>query len=322
MADTGGAGAVCGGCDTVVTDKGVQCDVCITWYHISPCTTIPEPLYKAMTKHPVKSIKWFCKKCEDKVGNMLSGLVGLYDKQDKMDKDIVMMKQEITQLGKDFATESNASKESQVVLKAEVEGVKKEVGTMEKNLSEHKMKYSDVAKTGLTAVKDVDISGVSELSSSKILQAQINEAVDRDARKNNLIFMGISETMNEQETKDYIEEILTKLMDREKTKTEIKGRIGKPSDKCRPIKVQIEDNIYRRNLLKKAHTLKSEAKFNKIFIAPDLTIQQQKDDKILRDKLKEFKTQGLTGLKINRGCIVKMEGDIRQVLYGADLGSK
>ena len=116
--------------------------------------------------------------------------------------------------------------------------------------------------------------------------------------------MGISEALSEQETKECIDDIITILMDKEKTKIDMKGRIGKSNEKCRPIKIQIEDNVFRRNLLKKAYTLKSDAKYNKIFIAPDLTIQQQKDDKILRDKLKEFKSQGMVGIKINRGCVV------------------
>ena len=320
MADVGGANASCGECSTVVTEKGLQCEVCLTWFHLSPCTAVPEALYKAISKHPtVKSLKWFCKKCEEKVGNMLTGLIGIIERQDKADKELLVLKKELAQLGNAMLAEKNASKEGQEMLHAEVEGVKKEVGIVGKDLSEQKLKYSDVAKTGLIFDKNSEVKGLSGLDQNKVLQAQINEAVDRDARKNNLVFMGIDESLNEQETKDFIEEIFSKLMVNEKTKYELKGRIGRLSDKCRPVKVLIEDNSYRRNLLKKAFTLKTDTKFNKIFIAPDLTIQQQKDDKTLRDKVKELRSQGATGIKINRGCVVKMEGTTREVLFEVPL---
>ena len=70
--------------------------------------------------------------------------------------------------------------------------------------------------------------------------------------------------------------------------------------------------------MKKAKTLKEDRKFEKIFVSPDLTRKQQEEDKTLRDKLKEFRNQGMLGIKISKGCIVREQGNSREVLYGAD----
>ena len=49
-------------------------------------------------------------------------------------------------------------------------------------------------------------------------------------------------------------------------------------------------------------------------MVPDLTRKQQEEDKQLRDKLKEFRGNGMEGIKISKGCIVKEEGSDREVL--------
>ena len=100
---------------------------------------------------------------------------------------------------------------------------------------------------------------------------------------------------------------------------EVKGRIGKVNDKsARPVRIEIESPEARRLILKKASTLKSNKKYEKIYVVPDLTRKQQEEDKQLRDKLKEYRRQGMEGIKISRGCIVKEEGSGREVLFGIE----
>ena len=48
--------------------------------------------------------------------------------------------------------------------------------------------------------------------------------------------------------------------------------------------------------------------FEKIYISPDLTRKQQEKDKKLRDMVKEYRVQGMTGVKIVRGKIVRWYG--------------
>jgi len=51
------------------------------------------------------------------------------------------------------------------------------------------------------------------------------------------------------------------------------------------------------------------------FIAADLTRKQQDSDKILREKLKEFRAEGHSTAKINIGKIIKKEQQGVVVLY-------
>src|SRR5277367_6584564 len=132
--------------------------------------------------------------------------------------------------------------------------------------------------------------------------------MERDKRKNNAVIMGLNENLSDTETKDFLEGMFCKIMDNERSKFEVKGRIGKTGDKCRPLRIEFEEPVYKRGILKKANTLKQESKYERIYICPDLTRKQQEEDKTLRDKVKEFRNQGMVGVKINRGCVVKMEG--------------
>ena len=155
------------------------------------------------------------------------------------------------------------------------------------------------------------------LNQDREFQVRLTEAMERDKRKNNLVIMGLKENMDEQETKKCIEDVFATIMDKEMTRFEAKGRIGKIGTKCRPVRVEIEDYVYRRNLMKKANNLKDNKNYEKIFVSPDLTRKQQEEDKTLRDKLKEYRNAGIEGVKINRGCIIRMDGSNRVVLFGA-----
>src|ERR1700690_1361930 len=130
--------------------------------------------------------------------------------------------------------------------------------------------------------------------------------------------MGIEEAKSEQETREMIVAICDLLLDKDTIEFEIKGRIGISKDKCRPLRVEIPSAVARRQILRKARDLKNEPTFDKVYIAPDLTKKQQEEDKTLRDKLKEFKTQGVDGVKIRRGCIVKEQGGKREILFGSE----
>ncbi len=149
---------------------------------------------------------------------------------------------------------------------------------------------------------------------------QMAEAMERDKRRNNLIIMGLEEGKTEQETEKKIREMIADMTDKEiYIEIEVKGRIGKINEKsARPVRVEVESPEERRLLLKKAITLKNNKKYEKIYVVPDLTRKQQEEDKQLRDKLKEYRRQGMQGIKISRGCIVKEEGSGREVLFGIE----
>ena len=55
-----------------------------------------------------------------------------------------------------------------------------------------------------------------------------------------------------------------------------------------------------------------------MYIVPDLTRAQQSMDKKLRDKLKEFKSNGEVNMKIQKGEIVRYVDGKKTVLYPVD----
>ncbi len=146
---------------------------------------------------------------------------------------------------------------------------------------------------------------------------QVAEAMERDKRRNNLIIMGLVEERNEHESEkkrndcgyDRHYYYYRVVVDKEYyIEIEVKRRIGKVNERsARSVRIKIESPAARRLILKKASTLKSNKKYEKIYVVPDLTRKQQEEDKQLRDKLKEYRGQGMEGIKISRGCIVKEE---------------
>ena len=63
--------------------------------------------------------------------------------------------------------------------------------------------------------------------------------------------------------------------------------------------------------MKRAKLLKGTSQFNRIFIQPDLTVDQQKADKELRVKLKEIREQVEREAKIKSDKIIKKRGKRR-----------
>ena len=97
------------------------------------------------------------------------------------------------------------------------------------------------------------------------------------------------------------------------------SRVGRFSnDKIRPIRVKLVGIESKKKILQRAKSL-SSGKFNKIFIAPDLTKKQQKHNKDLREHVKlfreEYQDQEIK-IKIKGGKVVKnKQGKQDIVLY-------
>jgi hypothetical protein len=146
------------------------------------------------------------------------------------------------------------------------------------------------------------------------MQIQVNEGLERDKRKMNLVLMGVPEERDNEA--EFIREVFKALLDEgERPKYTIMERVGRVGDKMRPVRVAIDDWAQRRKLLSKAKILKNISGMERIYIAPDLTRKQQEDDKVLRDKVKGFRSAGEQKVRIERGSIVAGEGEEKKVLY-------
>ena len=91
--------------------------------------------------------------------------------------------------------------------------------------------------------------------------------------------------------------------------------IGKPGGKPRPLRINIRIPAERRKLLYQTKRLRDMKEYEKVYISPDLTRLQQEEDKHLRDKVKEFKQQGLSNVKIVRGQVVSETDGRKEILF-------
>jgi polyribonucleotide nucleotidyltransferase len=147
-----------------------------------------------------------------------------------------------------------------------------------------------------------------------IFQMQVTEAMERDKRRKNIMIMGVPE-QDEEKTKEFVKVLLDDLL-KEEVEHTVVGRVGRVDGaKVRPVRIIIEKADMKRNILKHASMLKAEPKYEKVYVSPDLTRMQQEEDKKLRDKVKEYRRQGMTGVKISRGEVVREEDSGRVVLF-------
>ena len=170
----------------------------------------------------------------------------------------------------------------------------------------------------------------------KHMKDDVEESMEIERRKNNLVFHGVKESVTplvnfdqlgstKSEDQELVEELLKSGLRLDATR-HIEGvqRIGRfVQGKIRPLRVAIKTFEARNEILKRARDLQNSTEFKRIFIAPDLTRKQQQIDKELRDKVKEFRSQGMTDVKIKSGKVIKNElGKQVVVLYQPMLASK
>ena len=128
--------------------------------------------------------------------------------------------------------------------------------------------------------------------------------------------MGLEEGTNEEESEsEKVAEIFRELLEGVPVRLGTVERLGKKGDKVRHIRVTIEDQYTRRKILARAKNLKDKSATKKLFIVPDLTRLQQENDKKLRDKLRTLKAEGIQNVKIQKGEIIKTDGNEREVLF-------
>src|SRR6267154_2579412 len=314
---------ICGTCknEVVGSEKAMQCDLCNRWVH-NVCCSMPDDLYKALVKNEKKNtgVKWFCKVCELHFGKLKLEIkavaerqVMVESKQISMEVGLVEVKREVVELKNEFkefikASQHSAKRDSDKV-EDELEGIKGEITGMKKSYSEIIVQGSSVtgAETGIGGSN----------APSRSIKVEVSEVMEREKRKNNLVIFGIDKTHDEMATRAKVNEIIN-VVGLEESKIKYFGRVGRvvAGSKPRIVRVVCEDAETKRRFLKVANRLKTTENFANIYIAMDLTKVQQGQDKILRDKLKEFKEVHKEA-KINNGEIVVFEEGNRKVLFSS-----
>lgn len=133
---------------------------------------------------------------------------------------------------------------------------------------------------------------------SEELSEFANEMERRTFRLNNLVVSGVSEkvdgTIHERKLDDMI--FCTKLCEDIGVKADFESitRIGKGNFTARPrlIRVKCKSLEIKNDILRNAKKLHDLPSFRGVYINPDRTKLQQRNDKFLRDELKRRKERG------------------------------
>ena len=78
----------CGDCGQAVkdTDKGIECEICLRWFHIK-CEGVKDEIYRCMKKDQGhQGVHWYCKICEVGVAKILSSVQILQTKIEKVEE--------------------------------------------------------------------------------------------------------------------------------------------------------------------------------------------------------------------------------------------
>jgi len=316
----------CGTCNKEVVKDGIECEVCEKWFHCK-CEKVAAGTYKALEQD--KALHWYCGGCSRGVVNTWKRL---QEKQEFLEKEVGQIKEEIkgmkiwtgkvTQMEKEFSTDRAEFRKLDGRLKkiesAVKESEQKKEQLVQKEIQDLKQSFVDIVNEQEEERKKEDKKTADrEKTVDRELQQKMLEVMERDKRKNNLIFMGIKETTEEEENK-IITDIMETLVEETDITYEIFGRVGRKdtsnADKARPLRIIIEDIGHRRLVLSRGKKLK-ESSFKQVFIVPDLTRLQQEEDKKLRDKLKDIRQHGTTNARIVKGEIVSVNDNGEKVVH-------
>jgi hypothetical protein len=222
--------AACGSCVKAVKngDRAVQCDKCTLWFHTA-CVKMSADVYKAIMNFNAESgclLQWFCRECSAVVSNL-----GKQDKDGEIESRLRKVEVDVE------------------LVKCAMEGISK--GDSEKDLRPRRTWFES----------QEDRSQELPDNSKRELQVQVNEALQREKKRKNLVIMGLPEEKNDDGLQQKVQEIADKLVEEvdRKIKVNIIGRIGRAvKDKVRPVRISIEDTLDRTRILSRATRLKGQ----------------------------------------------------------------
>ena len=168
-------------------------------------------------------------------------------------------------------------------------------------------------------VTQLEQTSVDRLKSEDLISNAINEFQERDRKKNNIILFNIPESKEDQlddqvnDDKAVLQQVCSALSINNIQFNSLR-RIGRKSDKQRPVIITLANQDTRQMLLsnaKKLRNLQDDSPFKKIVIKPDLTKSQIQAQKQLQAALKLRKDAG-EDCVIYRGKVV-LRSEIKRV---------
>ena len=267
----------CGQCNNSVGKKAkaLQCEICEKWFHTT-CEGINDKTYELITEDSssgTPKLHWYCTKtCSDAVSKYIVRLSNLEEQVQKLTSRIERMEKgelsdQLVEAVKKVASECQPK---QTVLDNQAQGQAKE-----QELTE------------------------------KITSQGVKEVQERERRKANLVWFGITENNSEdvavrtKADKKKVEDICSDTFG-EKIETVSCKRLGR-RDKdvkgARPLLITLQDDTQVRKILKEARKLRDKEENNGIYVKKDSTPLERANLK----RLLEIRNQRRENTKQNNG---------------------
>lgn len=281
-------GETCKKCGKVgkAGEKWIECEVCQGWYH-TRCQDLPAALVEWVTKGKDKGIHWFCTGCDEGVVRRLQFEKEMTDRQDKMER--------------------------------EMETIRKEIETFRSSMP----KTGNTYASAVTGEKCNEVPGLVNSGGKggyRDIQIKVSEALEKEKRKCNVMFMGVDEGDDEESGKEVVEKVLKVLGVDSSDMAEYMGRIGKKGTRTgykRPIKVRLDRVELKKKMLARSGMLKGVEELKNVYVAEDMTWKELEGNRMLRKKLWMYRDQGKLGVRIDaegRRVVQVREGKV-EVLF-------
>ena len=305
-------------------DESIACDLCGHWYH-KPCTDVLSDEWAAL-KGGNESITYKCDSCLNKSALKIKES----NNQAEMFQNVLLQNNDIIFKRLESLEANIMTKVDEKIDQRMKEFEQKKQQTIENKITE-RLNSEKQQNQEQTVIKDQIKVQVSQ---------SFDELKDRQERKTNLILFNIKESTKTEiaeAVKDDVKEII-KIF--QHTNPELKEKIGvldeekvvrlgkkKERDennadntRPRPMKVTLPEEYLKFKILKNSHKFKTFAEHPKVGIKPDLTKQQQYEERALREEL-ERRKKLKEDVMIFRGKVI-LRSDLQRLRSEASRESK
>ena len=261
----------------------LQCECCCSWF-CNVCCDIPEDLFNGISG--IKSLHWFCTGCDGSVIGIISKSTG-------------------------------SGSIGEVIDSAIHKSLDKAMGQFIEVLTEKTKQFQQAIQTSIPTVEAMDASDVpsgsapAPIPAHRSVVAAVDEYVDRERRKKNLIIHNLPEPSDCPDTQrltndlQQVSSLLTSEFGVPENVASKPTRLGAPkANKPRLLRVEIGDLAAKREILRNATKLRASSKWSNVYVSPDLTLKEREQSKQLREELRARKASGEKDLYIKFGRIV------------------
>ena len=253
--------------------KQLKCDVCPSYFH-QLCTFVPDSVYTAMVEAKDKS--WVCETCRNKF-------------------------KQIEQENVRLVTENIDLKKFNEALSSQLVAVEAQIASLK----------TDIKTEILRELRNDGVSN-NQVAPQKEILACMREEKEREKRKLNLFISNFPESSESTDDTAEISKLLVSQLGFNHNEIQSAmvqvNRLGEPKDRPRSVIVQLNSASTKRKILEHSSKLKDyrTPANKKVFISPDLTPNQQRENKMLVEKLWELRAAGKM-VTIKRGRIVEQD---------------